>query len=530
MKKQFFIVMAVLLSLFTFAPRVSQALSIDTIYYVGPASPCVGDTVLLYWRTSGAALIHLTTPYHTVSGIPNGHTRVRLDSVGANVFSVIAYGFTGTHVGPRYFTITASLCHAAVDTFTVSDSTACIDDSVTLSWATSTTINCHLYVGSTMYTVPPVGTKRIVVSSTALSTVTLHAMGSDDSASATVSYRGFHCDSVTATLMGAGSGISCVEDSISLIIHTANATSIVLHTSYGDIYPSPDDTVLVALLSTSSVFTLVASGPYNTITRVYTRMAIHCDTAVVNFFTLAPPAGCIGFDVGTVTWSTTNSTVTTLRYLGTTVTLSASGSILIPFTVSADTLVLVASGPFNIQTRSLVMYGFADTMRFTHVTYPDTACAQTPLVLSWSLNDSATVEAHTTSGVHYPAHATDTMIVLHPLGPDTICLIARGQYAVDTFCFTVWVEPCDTEHLDTTLAVQNSIVQNFEVYPNPVFDYLTVSSKEEIGAIEVSDIVGRKIWSAAFSDKKVIVPTNEWKAGIYFIRFKNGEVKKIQKE
>ncbi len=77
----------------------------------------------------------------------------------------------------------------------------------------------------------------------------------------------------------------------------------------------------------------------------------------------------------------------------------------------------------------------------------------------------------------------------------------------------------------TTSDVSNVKNQDINIYPNPVTNYLTINSQNNINKIEISDVSGKKIFSKIVNTKHAKVETLNFVNGLYFLKtFMNNEV------
>ncbi|OYU81129.1 MAG: hypothetical protein CFE23_06470 [Flavobacterium sp. BFFFF1] len=81
----------------------------------------------------------------------------------------------------------------------------------------------------------------------------------------------------------------------------------------------------------------------------------------------------------------------------------------------------------------------------------------------------------------------------------------------------------------STLNVDHIQDYSLSFFPNPVKDHLTVTSKEKIGEITISDITGQTIMSIKPNAVDINLDLNPMQAGIYLVRVKSAEAEKIFK-
>lgn len=76
---------------------------------------------------------------------------------------------------------------------------------------------------------------------------------------------------------------------------------------------------------------------------------------------------------------------------------------------------------------------------------------------------------------------------------------------------------------DITIEASGIGIEDFEsnvlsIYPNPVSDYLTVNSENNINSIRITNLVGDIVYSNVNQGKKLNINTSDYSAGMYFIQ------------
>lgn len=85
------------------------------------------------------------------------------------------------------------------------------------------------------------------------------------------------------------------------------------------------------------------------------------------------------------------------------------------------------------------------------------------------------------------------------------------------------IESCSTyNNPNLRIASSDSIQANFsslKVYPNPVFDNLTIESlsDQNINEVFIYDANSKEIFKSNYNEKRIIVPLQFHKPGIYFV-------------
>lgn len=76
--------------------------------------------------------------------------------------------------------------------------------------------------------------------------------------------------------------------------------------------------------------------------------------------------------------------------------------------------------------------------------------------------------------------------------------------------------------VDTVAGIKESSKVDFEYFPNPTTDILTINAKDIIDSIEVYDVNGREIMNAKSGNATSKIYMANYKAGTYFIKVKIG--------
>ena len=84
----------------------------------------------------------------------------------------------------------------------------------------------------------------------------------------------------------------------------------------------------------------------------------------------------------------------------------------------------------------------------------------------------------------------------------------------------------------TTAIIQNSIVANISIYPNPFTSETTLSFNQNQNnvTIKITDLLGKQIRSIIFSGTKLTIDRGEMKAGIYLLQIIDDNKKIINRE
>lgn len=79
-----------------------------------------------------------------------------------------------------------------------------------------------------------------------------------------------------------------------------------------------------------------------------------------------------------------------------------------------------------------------------------------------------------------------------------------------------------TTRADLSLSEQDAVAPT--ITPNPASDIVTISNYQDV--LEICDVSGKKMELP----KQATMDIHDWNIGVYFVRFRNGYVKKIIKE
>lgn len=92
------------------------------------------------------------------------------------------------------------------------------------------------------------------------------------------------------------------------------------------------------------------------------------------------------------------------------------------------------------------------------------------------------------------------------------------------------IEPCSTfNNPNLRIASSDSIQTNFSslnVYPNPVFDNLTIESMSDqnINEVFIYEANSKEIFKSKYNEKRIIVPLQFHKPGIYFVNISQDNI------
>jgi len=80
-----------------------------------------------------------------------------------------------------------------------------------------------------------------------------------------------------------------------------------------------------------------------------------------------------------------------------------------------------------------------------------------------------------------------------------------------------------------TLGVANNELNVFKVYPNPTLGDWTVKAQNTIQAIQVYDILGKKVFASRPNNNEAIISTDALRTGVYFAKVTSNNVEKTVK-
>ncbi len=146
-------------------------------------------------------------------------------------------------------------------------------------------------------------------------------------------------------------------------------------------------------------------------------------------------------------------------------------------------------------------------------------CAGDPATLT--VNGNATTFFWNTS-------STNTFIVVSPTTTTSYTVFATNAVTgcTTTASITQNVSTCTSIH-------SNALNYGVKIYPNPTTDNFYIEMPDEIGFIEVTDMMSKNVYSSEMFDGRKEINLSQCKPGVYFIKIKTGQgihIKKIIKE
>lgn len=79
------------------------------------------------------------------------------------------------------------------------------------------------------------------------------------------------------------------------------------------------------------------------------------------------------------------------------------------------------------------------------------------------------------------------------------------------------------------LSIDENQFENIRIFPNPVFDFLSISTTSDINEMEIISIVGKQILSIKINQKETTLDVSTLQNGVYFLKLKSiHEVKTLK--
>lgn len=73
------------------------------------------------------------------------------------------------------------------------------------------------------------------------------------------------------------------------------------------------------------------------------------------------------------------------------------------------------------------------------------------------------------------------------------------------------------------LNVDKNQFENIRIFPNPVIDFLSISTTSDINEVEIISILGQQILSLEVNQKETTIDLSTLQIGVYFLRFKGND-------
>jgi uncharacterized membrane protein len=119
-------------------------------------------------------------------------------------------------------------------------------------------------------------------------------------------------------------------------------------------------------------------------------------------------------------------------------------------------------------------------------------------------------------------------------GNHTVMYYPTSGMSIGTY-FYVFTSHCLNRHATTTyLGSSVSDVQQYQsshtisLYPNPVKNYLTIKSQNELGLISIYNTLGELVWQQTTKDNTTQIDISQQASSIYFVKIQNQYIKIIK--
>jgi len=85
------------------------------------------------------------------------------------------------------------------------------------------------------------------------------------------------------------------------------------------------------------------------------------------------------------------------------------------------------------------------------------------------------------------------------------------------------IEYRDNEVTDFTLIESNSLTFDFNIFPNPASDNISISLPNNSSTVEIIDVTGKVLYNHIAQDNTLKVNTTNWQSGLYIIKVTNSK-------
>jgi hypothetical protein len=76
---------------------------------------------------------------------------------------------------------------------------------------------------------------------------------------------------------------------------------------------------------------------------------------------------------------------------------------------------------------------------------------------------------------------------------------------------------------DTSLGTEDSVIEGFSYFPNPVVDKVTISAKDEISQISIINILGQEVALFEGTSNQMVLDLSIYASGNYFAKIQVGD-------
>ena len=133
--------------------------------------------------------------------------------------------------------------------------------------------------------------------------------------------------------------------------------------------------------------------------------------------------------------------------------------------------------------------------------------------------------------------------ILFKEGVSDLYILDKNINVNTEYCYDIYLVKNGTQILSKSTCVKAKINNSVktvtsilsDIYPNPVREFLTISTKESLSGILVTiyDIYGNELLNKEINNSKTIINVDKLTSGIYFLKLTNNtkiEVRKFIKE
>ena len=343
-------------------------------------------------------------------------------------------------------------CGAVITSFTTSSSSGCVGDTMQVSWRANAV---RYYLDGTY--VADSGTSSFVIAP-GLNTVHLSADGSTDTATGSVSFMGYHCDSARLTgVIDSESGHCIGTDSVTFTAVDTNAVWRTIATPTG-IDTLTSASITLPILAPSWTYTLTIGGLYNSMSQTVSVTGIHCDTVFIAAARDTVIDTCTG--TGFVRFTDSVIHATSVMLTTPTGTFSVPSDTTLSLVDSFFTYVYTAVGPYDTATWSLPVHGDACMLPVIDTFYSivsGTCIGTDSVTLVVLASHATTVTVTGPSGT--VTLTSDSTLVREPVTGYTnlYSLSVRNPYGYVAEVITVLGHHCDTVSIASLTSSADSV-------------------------------------------------------------------------
>jgi hypothetical protein len=90
-----------------------------------------------------------------------------------------------------------------------------------------------------------------------------------------------------------------------------------------------------------------------------------------------------------------------------------------------------------------------------------------------------------------------------------------GKFDTLTFILKGVAAPAEPDHIDNT-----TLANSVKLYPNPATDKLTISMDIPFNSLEISNLMGKQVYNATITNRKIEIDITDFHSGLYFVRLR----------